>query len=140
MKHCNSCNTTKPIEEFYTNYDNRNKKSYVRHICHSCDSKKSREYYLANKAKILENSKKNHLLRNYGLTQDQFNDMVKAQDGKCAICDIKPPRTLHVDHCHDTGKIRKLLCDGCNQGIGLFKEDVSRLSSAIKYLTDFSAV
>lgn len=140
VKTCKRCDKELPISSFYSNYDNRSGKSYSRSMCLHCESKHNREKYLANKPRILANSKKNHLMRNYGLTQDDFNKMFKDQDGKCAICFKESDRTLHVDHCHDTGKIRKLLCSPCNQAIGLFKEDQTIMASAMKYLLQFSAV
>jgi len=63
------------------------------------------------------------------------------QNGKCAIC--KKPETrktgnkireLSIDHCHKTGKVRGLLCDSCNNGLGRFKDSVKLLESALKYL------
>lgn len=138
LKTCKRCNEELSINLFYTGYDNRMGKSYSRSMCLHCESKRNRERYLANRDHVLANSKKNHLLRNYGLTQEDFNKMFKDQDGRCAICFKESDRTLHVDHCHDTGKIRKLLCSPCNQAIGLFKEDQVIMASAIEYLSNFS--
>lgn len=71
------------------------------------------------------------------MTQDQFDAMLKAQDGRCAICNIESSqrkRVFAVDHCHRTGKVRALLCDTCNLGIGAFGEDRERMQKAIQYL------
>ncbi len=57
-----------------------------------------------------------------------------SQDGKCAICRIVPSRTMAVDHCHDTGAIRGLLCSNCNTGIGLLRDNPEILARAIIYL------
>ena len=58
-----------------------------------------------------------------------------AQDGKCAICsNPQENRRLAVDHCHKTGKVRGLLCQGCNTGIGGLKDDTERIKKAIDYL------
>ena len=72
-------------------------------------------------------------LRRTGLTLDQYHAKAEAQDFACAICgdDSKP---LRIDHCHTHGNARGLLCDGCNTGIGLFKESESRLTKAQEYL------
>lgn len=82
-----------------------------------------------------------HLRHNYGITLEEFEILEKAQEGVCAIC--KKTETwvragkvyrLSVDHCHDTGKIRGLLCKACNTGIGYFLHDPELLRAAIKYL------
>jgi hypothetical protein len=80
-------------------------------------------------------------LKNYNLTAEDFNAMWCEQDGKCAICrhEMKPRgRTkdaVAVDHNHDTGEVRGLLCRGCNHGIGNLKDDPEVLIRAAEYLT-----
>lgn len=59
--------------------------------------------------------------------------MVVAQDGRCAICGVAPD-TLVVDHCHDTGVTRGLLCRWCNLGLGMFKDDLKAMEQAHSYL------
>lgn len=78
----------------------------------------------------------------YGITLDEYNQMLTAQNGVCAICQQPERRTrngrirrLGVDHCHDTLRVRGLLCADCNDGIEKFKDTVSLLESAISYLT-----
>lgn len=81
------------------------------------------------------------LKRYYGIDLAKYQEMLLAQNGVCAICSkpetsvvngkIKP---LAVDHCHNSEKIRGLLCARCNQAVGLFGEDVNALSKAIDYL------
>lgn len=81
-------------------------------------------------------------LRRYGLTAAEFDALVEAQRGVCAICGGPPyegrldsrKRRLAVDHHHETGVVRGLLCDPCNTGLGMFKDDPKRLESAIQYL------
>ena len=70
----------------------------------------------------------------YGLSLDDYDKMYTAQEGVCAICSQAGKRSLCVDHCHTTGKVRALLCDSCNRGIGMLKEDTSVLQAAIAYL------
>lgn len=63
------------------------------------------------------------------------------QGGACAICRTQPSlrKRFAIDHCHKTGYVRGLLCDGCNRGIGFFKEETSRLQRAIAYLRLFAS-
>jgi hypothetical protein len=69
----------------------------------------------------------------YGITYDTYQTMFAEQGGKCAICGKQTNRLL-VDHCHTTGKIRGLLCPACNSGLGMFKDNIESLSTAIIYL------
>lgn len=76
---------------------------------------------------------RNSYLRNtYGITQNEFDRRVSLQGGLCIVCQKK--RTLVVDHDHTSGKMRGLLCDLCNKGLGQFGEDVERMNRAIVYL------
>lgn len=81
--------------------------------------------------------KSRNLLRDFGITLEHYNKLLKQQKQKCAIC-RKPPasknKSLGVDHCHKTGKIRGLLCDKCNRGLGLFDDNIKLLEKAKKYL------
>jgi hypothetical protein len=83
-----------------------------------------------------------NLRKRFGLTLEQYQQMYDAQNGRCAICkeherrlgkDDKP-LPLSVDHDHKTNKVRKLLCGDCNTAIGLMKENILCLQSAIEYL------
>lgn len=67
------------------------------------------------------------------ITVEQFQALVAAQNGRCALCGKVPPK-LHVDHCHDTGRVRALLCSTCNTGLGKFGDDPVRLEAAAAYL------
>jgi hypothetical protein len=75
---------------------------------------------------------------NYGISLSTYDLMFIEQGGVCAICHLPQKSTrnerLAIDHCHETGKVRGLLCDGCNRGIGLLKDDYRILSSAASYL------
>jgi hypothetical protein len=77
-----------------------------------------------------------HLKRKYGITIDDYEAMLVAQGGGCAICHAPEPEghSLHVDHDHDTGAVRGLLCFNCNAGLGKFGEDIELLSAAVVYL------
>lgn len=79
-------------------------------------------WYANNKDRVRAANLKNHLSRKYGLTVEQYEAMLKAQKYRCAICGGKNAKNrLAVDHCHDTGKVRALLCDPCNQHLGIFE-------------------
>ena len=88
-------------------------------------------------AGILKRSlRKTHLKKKYGITPEDYDRMLEAQGGGCAICG-RPPRddiALHVDHDHETGFIRGLLCFPCNNALGLMKDDPERLIRAAEYV------
>ena len=77
-----------------------------------------------------------NLLRGkYGIEPAEYDAILIKQGGGCAICgSIASRRYLHVDHCHKTGRVRGLLCNTCNIGLGHFKDDPERLSRAVVYL------
>lgn len=83
-----------------------------------------------------------HRIRTYGLTPQVFDKMMTAQDGKCPICetllDAEVRDLCHIDHCHNTGVVRGILCKRCNLGIGFMNDDVEILKRAINYLNDSS--
>ena len=81
------------------------------------------------------------MFRRYGITIDHYFEMVNNQNNKCLICGeipdknaIHKQRSLHVDHCHTTGKVRGLLCHLCNRAIGLFRERIDLIEKALQYL------
>lgn len=80
-----------------------------------------------------EYRRREHFRREYGLTPEAVDEMRDRQEGRCAICGGTPPK-LFVDHCHSTGKVRALLCHGCNSGIGHFRENTDALLAAVRYL------
>lgn len=76
--------------------------------------------------------RRTRLKHRYGLTFEQHRAMFDSQGGRCALC--KEKTAVDVDHCHDTGKIRGLLCRGCNVGLGQLGDTVDGLLRAIEYL------
>lgn len=71
----------------------------------------------------------------HGITLDEYNAMLAAQNGRCAICFALPEKKrLSIDHCHATLKIRGLLCAPCNHALGFFKDEPKRLREAANYL------
>ena len=78
-------------------------------------------------------------LNRYGLTHEQFEVMLEAQDGRCAICRTDTPKGsggFHwcVDHDHVTGQVRGILCGHCNQGIGMLQDDPDVIAGAAWYV------
>lgn len=99
-----------------------------------------KKYRAKNKDKVNEQARKSHnnslitrtyeyrrngfLKTKYGITLDDYKNMVISQNGKCLICGIDNPRvnkSWHVDHCHKTGKVRGLLCNYCNPRLGFYE-------------------
>lgn len=71
----------------------------------------------------------------YGITPEQYAKMVEDQDNKCAICTTSFDETkAYIDHCHDSLKVRGLLCNNCNTGLGRFKDNTDLLTKALDYL------
>ena len=73
------------------------------------------------------------LLR-HGITPEIYEEMLKAQDNRCKICKKTSKESFRVDHDHDTGKLRDLLCHRCNVGLGFFDENPELLIASAKYL------
>lgn len=106
----------------------------------SCKLKKetdpsSKAFYYFNDLEI-----RNKTLNQHKLTYKEYNRLLKEQDYKCSVCKSYGTGNLNsnflfVDHCHKSGKVRGLLCDQCNKGLGNFKDNPEFLLQAIKYLT-----
>lgn len=130
MKTCYKCKEEKNVEDFYF----RNKeKGLRRSLCKECDKARVKKRHKENPHR----TKNNHLIKKYGITLEDHNKMFEGQNGVCAIC--KKPgdgrwKSLCVDHCHATGKIRSLLCRNCNMLLGQVGDDTQLLNNCIKYL------
>lgn len=118
-KICGKCGLPKASSEFHKSINNRDG---LQHTCITCKYGKNR-------------SPDENRLRRYGLTSEKFEALYESQNGKCPIClrDLEQLRA-HIDHCHDSGRIRGILCSTCNQGLGNFVDSQFRLSRAIEYL------
>lgn len=84
-----------------------------------------------------ENNRRYLLKKKYGISADEYQQMFEEQHGRCAICGKHQSEfyvALCVDHNHETGKIRGLLCNRCNQAIGLLDDDIQRFKVAVLYL------
>jgi hypothetical protein len=156
LRLCNGpCGLTKPFTEFYRNEWLCKVCSKARAVAYKrtnpewnrAEAKLYRERYPEkNKAQRQASAKRNvgtrrayRLKNTYGMTVEQYESMLDEQDGRCAICrSDRPggPRTpiFTVDHDHDTGRVRGLLCSSCNRALGLLRDDPEVLRLAIGYL------
>lgn len=102
-------------------------------LCRKCARNKNPK----TKLKELEYGR-NRKYKKYGITKEIFAELLFLQNNACAICGITfnsiSKERLGIDHCHVTGKIRGILCDSCNIGLGKFKDDIDFLAKAIIYL------
>jgi nitrate/TMAO reductase-like tetraheme cytochrome c subunit len=123
---CISCNKIKDIQEFNLEKTKAGNE-YYRTKCKKCRNL----YRVASKRQ-----------REHGMSLEEYNDLLNEQKYLCAICGTDltqlDTREVHLDHNHETGKIRGILCGHCNLGIGHFSDDISRLQSAIDYLQEHS--
>lgn len=106
------------------NADNREKRNAL-----------NRDWYANNAQSVLDQKR----LAAYGITAEQYTDMLVQQGNMCAICKTKTPGgkgTWHIDHCHSTGWVRGILCHHCNLGLGNFKDNPASLAAAIQYIQD----
>ena len=97
------------------------------------------KWYHKNRERILKYKIDYQRKKKYNLSRKDYDTMVKNQNGVCAICHGLCTRhdRLSVDHCHTTNKVRGLLCDRCNRGLGNFKDNITFLNRAIEYLSPF---
>jgi len=129
MKRCSKCGITKPPEDFCRN---RSRADGLADYCRPCHNAAVRE----TKLRLYGGSRHYKLRDRYGLGAAEVAALTAAQGGVCAVCQQKP--AVQVDHDHKTGKVRGILCDGCNGGIGAFGEDLELLERAARYLEAWS--
>lgn len=157
-KECKKCEVKKPLEAF------RVFKGYVRGECRECEAIIRKEHYASNPKKFAAASRKwsknnpekrnatkrawyaknkaRHkdvvLRRNYGISLKDYDSLFSSQGGKCAICKEATAgargRSLFIDHCHVTGRVRGLLCGKCNTLLGFVNDRPDLLDSAKEYL------
>ena len=161
MKTCSKCGVLKPLEDFYKMGGMRDGH---RNDCKACNLAAKAARHRANPTPARERAKawnqdhpeqvkarraryvadgrkqasdrRSHLRRKYGITPEQYDEMLAAQGGGCAICG-RPPRpdiSLHVDHDHATGAVRGLICFQHNNALGDFDDDPTLLAKAVAYL------
>ena len=107
-------------------------------LCKKCVTERSRVWGANHKSKWERQKRKSNLKKKYGLSIEQYEEIIKSQGGVCAICggslyDSRGYRP-HVDHDHITGKVRGVLCINCNNALGRWKDDKNKLIKAYNYL------
>lgn len=123
--YCPDCKTVESVEDFPRNRSApRGRAGY----CKPCNAARSR----ASRERLHGGSREHHLRRRYGITGEQYDALVTAQGGLCALCRERLPE--HVDHDHVTGVVRGVLCSCCNQGLGNFRNRGDVMRNAIDYL------
>jgi hypothetical protein len=139
---CSKCNTEQNVLNFHKSSKT---KSGYQSWCKLCSKEwastpkrkeQHRNRYHSNKDKHYYNY---FYKRTYGITSEQYNEMLKDQNNVCKICfsSCLTKRRLAVDHCHETGKVRGLLCAKCNSLLGQAGDKIEILEKAIKYLKEY---
>lgn len=130
MKVCNKCDKKKDFVEFHK--APRNKDGF-KTTCKKCRS-------IENKTVLKDSLRDKNLKRNYGISLSDYNTMLEEQGYSCKICGVQHKhcdRGLFVDHNHETGSVRALLCQHCNSGLGHFRDRQEFLLNAIDYLDEY---
>ena len=122
-KSCKDCGENKPMTDFVRSLLTADK---FTNQCKPCRQARRQETGEGRK----------NILRDYGLTIEEFDVMSKEQGESCKICGLSSEEVLNVDHCHSTNKVRGLLCRKCNTGLGQFNDNIETLKIAIKYLEE----
>lgn len=143
MKVCTTCKVEKPFTDFYKS---KSYKGGYGYRCKPCDTRARKDYEARHPQRVKGSHRRANMLNKYGITLEQYDEMWKNQDGKCAICSVSmvnitidgdsknKSNTACVDHCHGSGRVRGILCSTCNKGLGLFYDRIDLLENAINYL------
>jgi len=160
LRLCTNCNEEKPIKEFTKNsklpsgYTNQCKKCHNAYLKNRRDSdpeayERIKQQGAAWRARNPEADRRKYLMRKFNITIEEYNEMFKKQNGVCAICGNEETvvrrsksgkEMLAVDHCHETGEIRGLLCFKCNTALGALGDTVENIQRVINYLNRSSDV
>ena len=131
---CSSCKQHKAAENFNKN---KSTKTGYGNQCRECHRKwqPTEEQLERYRKRVRIWNRKKHT----GFTEEEFQQKLKEQGGRCAICGTDDPGTMNwqADHCHETLTKRGILCHLCNKGLGHFKDDIDMLNKAIDYLVTY---
>lgn len=138
---CSKCGVRKPVDDFGI----RSKGKYRRSRCKPCESEDTRlrlaQMSSADRVERSEAYWRSSLIRNYGITHEEYAAILAAQGGGCGICGSTKAggrrSRLAVDHCHETGEVRGILCDNCNRALGLIGDDMDAVLNALSYLDGY---
>lgn len=139
MKKCGTCGEVKPLDMFFNMSASKDGKGYR---CKPCDTLARKKWQKDNPEKSSYSARNRRLKFVYGIDVPIYEDMLEKQGGLCAICGCSENRTagerkdwnFAVDHNHNTGKVRGLLCNTCNRGLGMLGDTIERLENALAYL------
>lgn len=135
FKLCVKCNSTLSLDRFHKN--SRARDGLV-NFCKDCARTIDAVKYQTNKEAIKSRVRNNPEQRvsKYQITRTELEELRVAQGNVCAICGTPPSskKDLCIDHSHKTGQVRGLLCHSCNLALGYFKDDITRLVKATRYL------
>lgn len=141
-KECSCCNKILPISEYWKKSQPRKDGSFgFRPRCKTCDTKYKLDIYHNKGGKELQKIRAfKALLQGYGITEEFYEQERIKQNYCCIICEeherMQPHGRLHIDHDHVTGKYRGLLCNKCNTGLGMFKDNTTLLFKAATYINE----
>ena len=138
-KECCVCNVRKKFSDFYNFKNKSDGKSYR---CKDCDTKARKKWAKNNPEKAHISQRQRNLKQRFGVGLEWYEEQFKKQGYSCAICGVNKNKTtgtrkfwnFSVDHCHGSGKIRGILCNNCNRGLGLLKDSPDLLQKALDYL------
>ncbi len=126
---CNTCEETKPTADFSPRNDCTRGFHY---FCKACANISAKKWNAENKGRAAISQRWSNIKKLYGLSRTEYETLYEKQGGGCAICTTEH-EVLSVDHNHDTGEVRGLLCSQCNTGIGMFKENDLLMQAAGEY-------
>lgn len=129
-KRCGRCGEVKPLDQFHRN---RRNKDGTNNRCRPCAIAATKEWRQAHPD--IKSHRRTETLALYGLTPEEYAARLEAQDGRCALCRRLPKKNLlAVDHDHETGEVRGLLCTPCNSALGRWGDNEDGLRRVVAYL------